>query len=209
MRRKSSLSERPEPDGLRRLVQRIDPAGNGRGHSRVDRRLATAARAQGPWPARACANNGTCSFPASSSWRHLGESGLRENCTSRLRGGRRSALRGASSDPTPGKPVNKTWGATQRSRWREGLGATGDAKGRAGSERRVGNPWTEFHRGQAGHERSGTVALKGCRQDRSEEPDALARTSGSGRGPSGNWRATATRRSGRSRSRTTKLRSRS
>ena len=106
MRRKSSLSERPEPDGLRRLVQRIDPAGNGRGHSRVDRRLATAARAQGPWPARACANNGTCSFPASSSWRHLGESGLRENCTSRLRGGRRSALRGASSDPTPERPGN-------------------------------------------------------------------------------------------------------
>ena len=33
--------------------------------------------------------------------RHLCESGLRENCTSRLSGGRRPALRGASSDPTP------------------------------------------------------------------------------------------------------------
>ncbi len=110
-------------------------------------------------------------------------------------GAKRRMHGGEESDSgiVPGKPVNKTWGATQRSRWREGLGATGDAKGRAGSERRVGNPWTEFHRGQAGHERSGTVALKGCRQDRSEEPDALARTSGSGRGPSGNWRATATK----------------
>ena len=33
--------------------------------------------------------------------RHLCESGLRENCTSRLSGGRRPAPTGASSDPTP------------------------------------------------------------------------------------------------------------
>ena len=96
MRRISSLSERPEPHGLRRLVQRINPAGNGRVHSRVDRRLGTAARAQGPWPARARASNGTGAFPECSI-RHLRESGLRENCTSRLRGGRRPALRGASN----------------------------------------------------------------------------------------------------------------
>ena len=106
MRRISSLSERPEPHGLRRLVQRIHPAGNGRVHSRVDRRLGTAARAQGPWPARARASNGTGAFPESSI-RHLRESGLRENCTSRLSGGRRPALRGASSDPTATSPGNK------------------------------------------------------------------------------------------------------
>ena len=106
MRRISSLSERPEPHGLRRLVQRINPVGNGRVHSRVDRRLGTAARAQGPWPARARASNGTGAFPESSI-RHLRESGLRENCTSRLSGGRRPALRGASSDPTAKKAANK------------------------------------------------------------------------------------------------------
>ena len=43
-----------------------------------------------------------------------------------------------------------------------------------------------------GPERSGTAVPEGCRHNRSEEPDALARTSGSGRGPSGNRRATAT-----------------
>ena len=36
--------------------------------------------------------------------RHLCESGLRENRTGRLSGGRRPALRGASSDPTPEHP---------------------------------------------------------------------------------------------------------
>ena len=40
------------------------------------------------------------------SMRHLCESGLRENCTSRLSGGRRPAPTGASSDPTPQKPGN-------------------------------------------------------------------------------------------------------
>ena len=110
MRRISSFSERPEPHGLRRLVQRINPAGNGRVHSQVDRRLGTAARAPGPWPARARASNGTGAFPESSI-RHLRESGLRENCTSRLSGGRRPALRGASSDPTATSPGNKAAGA--------------------------------------------------------------------------------------------------
>ena len=46
----------------------------------------------------------------------------------------------------------------------------------------------------AGPERSGTAVPEGCRHNRSEEPDALARTSGSGRGPSGNRRATATKK---------------
>ena len=40
------------------------------------------------------------------SLRHLCESGLRENCTSRLSGGRRPAPTGASSDPTPLMPGN-------------------------------------------------------------------------------------------------------
>ncbi len=39
--------------------------------------------------------------------RHLCESGLRENRTGRLSGGRRLALRGASSDPTAEKAANK------------------------------------------------------------------------------------------------------
>ena len=39
--------------------------------------------------------------------RHLCESGSRENCTSRLSGGRRPAPTGASSDPTPSKRANK------------------------------------------------------------------------------------------------------
>ena len=39
--------------------------------------------------------------------RPLCESGLRENCTSRLSGGRRLAPTGASSDPTPSKRANK------------------------------------------------------------------------------------------------------
>ena len=193
MRRISSLSERPEPHGLRRLVQRINPAGNGRVHSLVDRRLGTAARAQGPWPARARASNGTGAFPESSS-RHLRESGLRENCTSRLSGGRRPALRGASSDPTVMKPANKAWCATWRS-WRsEGPGATGDAKERPCSEHRVGKP---LGGSDAGPERSGTAVPEGCRHNRSEEPDALTRTSGSVGGPLGNRRPTPTGRCGR------------
>ena len=90
----------------------------------------------------------------------------------------------------PGKRANKAWGATWRSQWREGLGATGDAKERPCSEHRVGKPLVGL---DAGPERSGTAVPEGCRHNRSEEPDALARTSGSGRGPSGNRRATATR----------------
>ena len=72
----------------------------------------------------------------------------------------------------------------------EGLGATGDAKERPCSEHRVGKPLVGL---DAGPERSGTAVPEGCRHNRSEEPDALARTSGSVRGPSGNRRATATR----------------
>jgi hypothetical protein len=87
------------------------------------------------------------------------------------------------------KLANKARGAVWRSRWSEGLGATGDAKERPCSEHRVGKPLVGL---DAGPERSGTAVPEGCRHNRSEEPDALARTSGSGRGPSSNRRATAT-----------------
>ena len=197
MRRISSLSERPGPHGLRRLVRGINPTDDGKGHSTVDRRLLAAARAKGPWPAWTQAINGTVTFLESLD-RHPCESGLRENCTSRLRGGRRPALRGASSDPTARKPANKAWGATWRSGRSEGPGATGDAKGRPCSERRVGKPQVGL---DAGPERSGTAVRERCRHNRSEEPDALAGTSGSGRGPSGNRRATATASCERSRER--------
>ena len=85
--------------------------------------------------------------------------------------------------------ANKARGAVWRSQWREGLGATGDAKERPCSEHRVGKPLDGL---DAGPERSGTAVPEGCRHNRSEEPDALAGPSGSGRGPSGNRRATAT-----------------
>ena len=48
----------------------------------------------------ACPVANTGAFVAFSPARLFCESGLRENCTSRLSGGRRLALRGASSDPT-------------------------------------------------------------------------------------------------------------
>ena len=57
----------------------------------------------------ACPVANTGAFVAFSPARLLCESGLRENCTSRLSGGRRLALRGASSDPTP-----QTWGNARR-----------------------------------------------------------------------------------------------
>ena len=139
MRRISSLCERPGPHGLRRLVRGINPTDDGKGHSMVDRRLQAAARAQGPWPAWTRAINGTVTFLESSD-RHPCESGLRENCTSRLRGGRRPALRGASSDPTVRKFANKARGAARRSGWSEGPGATGDAKGGPCSGHRAGKP---------------------------------------------------------------------
>ena len=92
---------------------------------------------------------------------------------------------GHSSDETSEQSVGATWRS-----WRsEGPGATGDAKERPGSEHRVGKPLGGL---DAGPERSGTAVPEGCRHNRSEEPDALARTSGSVRGPSGNRRATAT-----------------
>ena len=51
------------------------------------------------------------------------------------------------------KPANKTWAATRRSWWREGLGATGDAKERSCSEHRVGKPldWVRCWTGTERH----------------------------------------------------------
>ena len=89
----------------------------------------------------------------------------------------------------PEKRANKAGKAPWRSRWREGLGATGDAKERPCSEHGVGKPQVGL---DAGPERSGTAARERCCHDRSEEPDALAGTSGSVAGPSGNWRSTPT-----------------
>ena len=126
MRRISSLSERPGPHGLRRLVRGINPTDDGKGHSTVDRRLLAAARAKGPWPAWTQAINGTVTFLESLD-RHPCESGLRENCTSRLRGGRRPALRGASSDPTATRAANEGARAVEEPR-----------EGRAGIERNPG-----------------------------------------------------------------------
>ena len=58
------------------------------------------------------------------------------------------------------------------------------------SEHRVGKPQVGLY---AGPDRSGTAARERCRQNWSEEPDALTRMSGSARGASGNRRPTATR----------------
>ena len=63
--------------------------------------------------------------------RHLCESGLRENCTSRLSGGRRPAPTGASSDPTPA-PVDLGAGP--------GAEEGGSHQGRASLARRVTLP---------------------------------------------------------------------
>ena len=57
--------------------------------------------------------------------RHLCESGLRENRTGRLSGGRRLALRGASSDPTALKGANNGR-KSLRSPWSQGPGSRGD-----------------------------------------------------------------------------------
>ncbi len=134
------MSERPEPHDPRRLLYWINPAGDRKVHSLVDkvkkrknlevarpmsassstsltaglfggsgrivsvlaqRRLATAAGA----PAARRIRTRTPALFGSflePSMRHLCESGLRENRTGRLSGGRRPALRGASSDPTLG-----------------------------------------------------------------------------------------------------------
>ena len=83
----------------------------------------------------------------------------------------------SDSGIVPEKRANKAGGAPWRSRWREGLGATGAAKERPCSERRVGKPQVGL---DAGPERSGTAVRERCRHDRSEEPDALTGMSGSG-----------------------------
>lgn len=71
----------------------------------------------------------------------------------RMHGGEES-----DSGIVPEKRANKTGGAPWRSRWREGLGATGDAKERLCSELRVGKPQVGL---DAGPDRSGTAALQG------------------------------------------------
>ena len=73
--------------------------------------LETASGAQAHWRLRACTTDFAGPF-LELSLRHLCESGFRENRTSRLSGGRRPALRGASSDPTPVKAANKGARAT-------------------------------------------------------------------------------------------------
>ena len=94
MTRTSSLSERPGHHGPRRLVHWLNPAGERKVHSLVDKDRA-----------------GSFLEP---SMRHLCESGLRENRTSRLSGGRRPAPRGASSDPTPVRSGNSPQGTRRR-----------------------------------------------------------------------------------------------
>ena len=75
-------------------------------------------------------------------------------------GAKRRMHGGEESDSgiVPEKRANKAGGAPWRSRWREGLGATGDAKERPCSERRVGKPQVGL---DAGPDRSGTVAPQG------------------------------------------------
>ena len=73
----------------------------------------------------------------------------------RMHGGEES-----DSGILPRKPANKAWGATWRSRWREGLGTTGDAKGRPCPEHRVGKPQDGR---LAGPERSGTAVREESR----------------------------------------------
>ena len=87
--------------------------------------------------------------------RHLCESGLRENRTSRLSGGRRPALRGASSDPTPLKRANK------------GAGASAEpVEGRASTE---GNPRRARTRRTQGRE-SVTQAAERIRRAATRKP---------------------------------------
>ncbi len=198
MRRISSLSERPGHHGPRRLVRRINLAGNGRVHSRVDRRLGTAARAQGPWPARARASNGTGAFPESSI-RHLRESGLRENCTSRLRGGRRPALRGASSDPTPERPGNAGGGKGPQVRRGEGRLGGHREWHRLGPRYRVRESWN--HRMRKRREaNAGTSASRGSRRRR-QGVNRPAAGCGDRREEAGGRAAPATRTEGKKRTR--------
>ena len=104
MRWNSSFSERPVHHRLRRLSHwaQSNRGEEGLHHSGV----------------RPCTIDSTETFLEPST-RHLCESGLRENRTSRLSGGRRLALRGASSDPTAMKPANKAGVPSWRSQWSE------------------------------------------------------------------------------------------
>ena len=96
------------------------------------------------------------------------------------------------------KPANKARGAAWRSRWREGPGATGE-RSRQSTDRTQSREmrWGAQSppAGRPCHRRLRATAVpEGCRHNRSEEPDALAGTSGSAGGPSGNGRPTPTRR---------------
>jgi len=87
--------------------------------------------------------------------RHLCESGLRENRTGRLCGGRRPAQRGASSDPTPSKRANK--GARAPAEFVEGRAST------------KGNPQSESTRRTQCRE-SVTQAAERIRQAATRKP---------------------------------------
>ena len=81
-------------DGLDRAASLVASS-----QAMAQRWLETAAGAQAHWRVRTCTPDLSDSF-LEPSMRQLCESGLRENCTSRLSGGRRPAPTGASSDPT-------------------------------------------------------------------------------------------------------------
>ena len=93
----SSMSERPQHQRPRRLADWLNPTGRRRVHSLIPPSVLITRR-------------------------RLRESGMRENRTYRLSGGRRPAPAGrASSDPTPLKPGNAGRG--------KGLQVEGMAKG--------------------------------------------------------------------------------
>ncbi len=73
--------------------------------------------------------------------RHLCESGLRENRTSRLSGGRRPDLRGASSDPTAGLPA--------KARTTERVTRTAGSCGPRGRTSSWNWPWKPEAKGEA------------------------------------------------------------
>ena len=82
----------------------------------------------------------------------------------------------SDSGIVPGKPVNKVRAAARRNRWREGPGTTGDALGTMllRTQSREAPSWV-----RCGSQRCGTADRQEGRHNRSEEPDALTRTSGS------------------------------
>ena len=165
MTRTSSLSERPGHHGPRRLVHWLNPAGERKVHSLVERA-------------------GSFLEP---SMRHLCESGLRENRTSRLSGGRRPAPRGASSDPTAVKSANKGMRVPAESMERR-TGANGRSTGQS----------TYRTLCRVSRDTGGLRATQACETarlprvrltfDRRQEPCALTRPHGSVRGAPGNRR---------------------